>query len=68
MPEWIRSSACKADSPMCAEVSRDLKDGVLIRSSREPHRSIRLDADEWAVFKAGIVVGDFDELPDVDFA
>jgi len=33
-----------------------------IRSSLEPDKVVSLTADEWAVFRAGVAAGDFDEM------
>lgn len=54
--EWRRSRRC--ESAACAEVKVD-GDGVLIRSSEEPERTVRLTAAEWEAFRAGVVAGDF---------
>ncbi|WP_157545858.1 DUF397 domain-containing protein [Hamadaea tsunoensis] len=57
--EWRRARECESSS--CAEVRRD---GVTtqIRSSLEPEKVVSLTADEWAVFRAGVAAGDFDEM------
>jgi hypothetical protein len=45
--EWKKSSFCKADQPMCVEVSRitDL-DTVTVRNSRNPDDQLDFTGDE----------------------
>jgi hypothetical protein len=56
--QWRRSTACEAGT--CAEVKFD-GDDVLLRSSLNPDATIRLTAEEWRVFRAGIVAGEFEQ-------
>lgn len=58
--DWIRSSFCKADDPMCVEVLR-LTDQVAVRDSKHPHDAVLVFTnDEWDAFCAGVIAGDFD--------
>jgi hypothetical protein len=53
---WRRSSFCQASE--CAEIA--VRDGeILVRSSREPEREVRLTTDEWQAFVKGIQAGEF---------
>lgn len=56
---WKRSSACKADQPMCAEVKR-APGVVAIRNSERPDIAVVLTEDEWDALVQGIAAGEFD--------
>lgn len=57
--EWRKSSACKADQPMCVEV-KELPSGTrLIRNNSVPGQ-ITATAEEWSAFIAGVKTGEFD--------
>lgn len=60
--EWIKSSFCKADSPMCVEVKRFTHGGVLDGAMlRDTNGSVVIyDEDEWQTFIAGVKAGEFD--------
>jgi Domain of unknown function (DUF397) len=54
---WRKSSFCQNGE--CAEVSV-LTDGeILLRSSREPDRVVRLTSAEWEALVKGIRAGEF---------
>lgn len=58
--DWIRSSFCKADDPMCVEVLVSAEQ-VAVRDSKHPHDAVLVfTTDEWDAFKLGIIAGDFD--------
>ncbi len=59
---WIKSSACKADQPMCVEVERCHAGELHLRSSRDPGQYIHVTNDEFAAFVAGAKNGDFDDV------
>lgn len=58
--KWKKSSFCKADQPMCAEVTKHTNGGSSIRNSKNPEASVFFDEDEWQVFIAGVKAGEFD--------
>lgn len=58
--KWIRSSACKADQPMCVEAHFIQGGDVLLRSSVNPASTITVTDAEWDVFLAGVREGEFD--------
>lgn len=60
---WRRSSACKADSPMCVEAAVAPDGWVKLRDSKDPSVVLTLDPGDWDAFVAGIVRGDFSDLP-----
>lgn len=57
--EWRRALDCESTS--CAEVRRH-GETTQIRSSLAPDEVVTFTADEWAVFRAGVAAGDFDEM------
>jgi hypothetical protein len=62
MTTWTRSSFCKADQPMCAEVQRCHAGEIHLRSSRDPSHYVHLTNDEWVAFVAGVKDGQFDDV------
>jgi hypothetical protein len=65
---WQRSSLCATDHQTgnCVEAAVDTEGLVKLRDSREPGTVLLLDPGDWAAFKAGVAVGDFDDLPTID--
>jgi len=59
---WIRSSFCKADQPMCVEVARCHAGEIHLRSTRDPGLYLHLTNDEWAAFIEGAKQGEFDAV------
>lgn len=59
---WTKSSACKADQPMCVEVERCNAAEVHVRDSRDPSQYLHVANDDWQAFLAGVKNGDFDDL------
>jgi hypothetical protein len=57
---WQKSSLCKADPDLCAEVYGLNCDFVSIRDSKRPHIVVSLTREEWEVFINGVKLGDFD--------
>ncbi len=54
---WLRARACADGS--CVEIL-DGSHEILVRSSLQPDRSIRLTPAEWKTFLDGVKQGDFD--------
>ncbi len=54
-----KSSRCRTDQPMCAEVEVTA-DRVALRNSERPTEVMWLTHDEWRVFLAGVKAGEFD--------
>lgn len=65
---WKRSSFCGTDhvTEQCVEAAVDPDGLVKLRDSKQPGTVLLLDPGDWSAFKAGIAVGDFDDLPEHD--
>lgn len=63
---WQKSSLCKADSPMCAEVYGLEREFVSVRDSKRPHIVASFTREEWQTFIDGVKAGDFDLKQDAD--
>lgn len=57
--EWIKSSFCKADSPMCVEVAHGMNGETFWIKDREGDL-VSFSREEWGVFIAGVKAGEFD--------
>ncbi|MDB1087695.1 DUF397 domain-containing protein [Streptomyces sp. ACA25] len=58
-----RKSSLTANSGQCFELSALPGGGVAVRDSKNPSRPhLCFTAAEWAAFKGGIALGDFDDL------
>lgn len=59
---WRRSSFC--DNLGCIEIRREGSQ-ILIRDSKDPASTpLRYTFEEWRVFIAGVMAGEFDDLLD----
>jgi hypothetical protein len=56
-PRW-RSTQCSDGA--CVEVRFDRGDEVLVRSSLQPAKVLRLTTDEWKAFRDRVARGDYD--------
>jgi hypothetical protein len=54
---WHKSSFCQNGE--CAEVAVRGDGEILLRSSREPERVVRLTAAEWQALVKGVQAGEF---------
>jgi Domain of unknown function (DUF397) len=57
--DWKKSSMCKADQPMCAEVMKHPNGSRSIRNSTNPEIFIVLNSDEWEAFVQGVKNDEF---------
>ena len=67
MTRWTRSSLCSTDQATgnCVEAAVAPDGWVKLRDSKDPSVVLTLDPGDWSAFKAGVVVGDFDDLPEI---
>lgn len=57
---WRRAAACDNSSGSCVEVADLGEQGVLVRDSKDADGPrLNFSREEWDVFAAGIVAGDF---------
>lgn len=54
---WRRSSFC--DTSACVEIVA-LDEGMALRDSADPQRTLQFSRDDWMTFIAGVRAGDFD--------
>jgi hypothetical protein len=58
--KWQKSSLCRADEPMCAEVYGLESEFVAIRDSKRPNTVVTVTREEWQTFIDGVKRGEFD--------
>lgn len=54
---WQRAAACSSST--CVEVAV-VRDGVLVRDSKNPGVVLEFTDAEWSAFSAGVAAGEFD--------
>lgn len=55
---WKKSSLCRADEPMCAEV--DTSDGDFVLARDDFGHVVMFTHSQWEAFIGGVKLGEFD--------
>lgn len=65
---WKRSSSCGTDhvTEQCVEAAVAPDGPVMLRDSKHPETVLFLDPGDWDAFVAGVLAGDFSDLPTID--
>lgn len=63
-PTWKRSSFCAGGGNNCVEVAVSDEDGIAIRDSVHPARSIKVSRAALTAFITGVRTGKVDNRPD----